>query len=149
MGKDYIERLKNPKWQKLRLDVMQRDNFMCIACGDRESTLNVHHKYYKKNFEPWDYPKESLVTLCQQCHEREEKYKQYFDELFFRFKEIFLNTDAEIIHSLLDYIRDEMDEEPLTVFYLICELIYDKDKFKELINYYRDKSNGAPDKKQY
>jgi len=40
---DYLEQLKSPKWQKKRLIIMSRDNFMCKGCGSENSKLNVHH----------------------------------------------------------------------------------------------------------
>jgi hypothetical protein len=30
--------------------------------------LNVHHLYYQDGMLPWEYPREALVTLCQECH---------------------------------------------------------------------------------
>lgn len=30
--------------------------------------LNVHHKYYIKGHNPWDYSNEALITLCEKCH---------------------------------------------------------------------------------
>lgn len=30
--------------------------------------LNVHHKIYYRNRDLWDYPDDSLVTLCEDCH---------------------------------------------------------------------------------
>jgi len=63
---DYSEKLKSPKWQKKRLEVLNRDNFTCCKCGDTETELHVHHlKYYK---EPYDADLSSLETLCKYCH---------------------------------------------------------------------------------
>jgi len=64
----YSEKLKSPKWQKRRLEILQRDEFTCMCCGGNEDTLNVHHTYYEKGKNPWDYPVESLQTLCEGCH---------------------------------------------------------------------------------
>lgn len=64
----YSERLKNPKWQKKRLAILERDEFTCRGCRSKENTLHVHHSYYKKGADPWDYEDEELVTLCDQCH---------------------------------------------------------------------------------
>lgn len=47
---------------------MQRDKFTCKLCKDTETTLNVHHKYYEQGKEPWEYPMNALVTLCEHCH---------------------------------------------------------------------------------
>lgn len=71
----YFERLKDPRWQRMRLEIMQRDDFACVSCGDTESTLNVHHGYYAKDTEPWEYPEESMWTLCRACHKKAEPYR--------------------------------------------------------------------------
>lgn len=57
---------QDPRWQRLRLEVMQRDNFACVACRDSESPLHVHHKEY--HGELWDTPIGRLQTLCDLCH---------------------------------------------------------------------------------
>jgi len=67
----YQRKLKDPRWQKKRLEVMQRDKWKCRACGDEEETLNVHHRYYMPGYEPWEYEDSVLVTLCEPCHEVE------------------------------------------------------------------------------
>lgn len=74
----YEELLKDARWQKKRLEIMQRDNFTCAYCGkglESGVTLNVHHIYYVKNNKPWEYPNDSLITLCAECHERQHKGK--------------------------------------------------------------------------
>jgi len=65
---EYSEKLKDPRWQRKRLEIMQRDEFACNSCGDTDSTLNVHHKTYRKGADPWDYDDENFSTLCQSCH---------------------------------------------------------------------------------
>lgn len=57
----------DPRWQRLRLEIMQRDKFSCCCCGDDTTTLNVHHKWYDGH--PWDVPVHALQTLCRPCHE--------------------------------------------------------------------------------
>lgn len=66
----YWEKPKDPRWQKRRLEIMQRDDFTCIDCGDSSSSLNVHHCFYIKSMEPWEYPDDMLKTLCEQCHKK-------------------------------------------------------------------------------
>jgi hypothetical protein len=65
--KAYNEKLKDPRWQKKRLLIFDRDNWTCQCCGDKEMTLNVHHTAYVGD--PWDCPDEKLVTVCEDCHE--------------------------------------------------------------------------------
>lgn len=64
----YSEKLRDPRWQKMRLQIMERDDFSCCGCGSRFKTLNVHHTHYLKRKMPWEYPADSLVTLCEDCH---------------------------------------------------------------------------------
>lgn len=65
---NYSELLRDPRWQKKRLEIMQRDNFRCLQCGSKVKTLNVHHQYYVKGRSPWEYGNDSLLTLCEDCH---------------------------------------------------------------------------------
>ena len=64
--KTYSEKLKSPLWQKKRLEILNRDNFTCVHCGDTETELQIHHLRYTK--EPYDAPNEDLQTLCKHCH---------------------------------------------------------------------------------
>lgn len=65
---NYSDKLKDPRWQKKRLEILNRDGFRCLACGDTKNTLHVHHCYYVSKREPWEYPNESLLTFCAKCH---------------------------------------------------------------------------------
>lgn len=67
----YSEKLRDPRWQRRRLEILNRDDFTCQNCSDKTSTLHVHHCFYRSELEPWDYPLSSLVTLCECCHEEE------------------------------------------------------------------------------
>jgi Zn finger protein HypA/HybF involved in hydrogenase expression len=79
MAKDsrsYFDLLRDPQWQKKRLEVMQRATFKCEQCEDGKSTLNVHHSYYEKGLMPWEYPDESLHCLCEPCHQEAERIRK-------------------------------------------------------------------------
>jgi len=69
---EYQKKLLDPRWQKKRLVVLERDGWRCQICGDDESTLHVHHKYYG-NGEPWEIADEALVALCADCHDDETR----------------------------------------------------------------------------
>ncbi|HEX2868650.1 MAG TPA: HNH endonuclease [Ignavibacteriales bacterium] len=71
--KTYIEKLKYPRWQKKRLEILARDKWTCQICGNAEESLNVHHRVYSDN-EPWDEQDGNLITLCESCHEHETKH---------------------------------------------------------------------------
>jgi hypothetical protein len=64
--KTYAEKLRDPRWQKRRLEILQRDNWTCTSCGDSDTELHIHHLKYNGN--PWDAKDEDLVTQCKHCH---------------------------------------------------------------------------------
>lgn len=64
----YKEKLLDPRWQRLRLEVMQRENFTCQYCANTKQTLNLHHLRYAESGNPWDVSKNDLLCLCQDCH---------------------------------------------------------------------------------
>lgn len=67
----YSEKLRDPRWQRKRLEILNRDKFTCIQCKCTDKTLHVHHCFYEWGRDPWDYPDTSLITLCETCHEDE------------------------------------------------------------------------------
>ena len=73
----YAEKLRDPRWQKKRLEIMELDGWKCRICGDVDSTLHTHHLYYKRGREPWDYPNESLICLCETCHEKQFTFPSF------------------------------------------------------------------------
>ena len=66
---EYQKLLRDPRWQRKRLEVMQRDHWKCACCSDGESELNVHHIQYRQGAKPWEYDDSLLITLCRRCHE--------------------------------------------------------------------------------
>ena len=79
MQKSYFQKLKDPRWQKKRLEALVAADWTCQWCGTSESTLHVHHRAYFKGREPWEYEAGQLEVLCEGCHEdlhdEEEKLK--------------------------------------------------------------------------
>lgn len=69
----YAERLKDPRWQRKRLEILSRDQFRCRKCGATDKTLHVHHLRYHAWFNPWDEDNGFLMTLCSDCHKQERQ----------------------------------------------------------------------------
>jgi len=69
----YNEKLKDPRWQRKRLQILERDGWQCLGCGNSENTLHVHHLFYIEGREPWEYPASALRSLCVACHENEKE----------------------------------------------------------------------------
>ncbi len=69
----YAEKLKDPRWQKRRLEVMQKASFACECCYKEDETLHVHHVLYRKGAQPWEYADAELQCLCHKCHKIAEE----------------------------------------------------------------------------
>jgi len=64
----YKEKLKDGKWQMKRLEIMKRDECKCRICGST-TMLNIHHIVYDNKYSnPWDYPDNMLICVCEKCH---------------------------------------------------------------------------------
>jgi hypothetical protein len=64
--KEYVEYINGPKWKKLRLTILERDNYTCFKCKSKDN-LHVHHLRYPSILgteETCD-----LITLCKSCHD--------------------------------------------------------------------------------
>lgn len=77
--KTYSEKLKDPRWQRKRLEIMERDEFKCSQCESDTETLTVHHTYYVTGRSPWMYPNWSLTTLCSSCHQEQHDDSKSFN----------------------------------------------------------------------
>lgn len=70
---NYKEQLESPEWQKKRLEILNRDGWTCQECGDKETQLHVHHRYYVNDGRmAWEYPFFALLTLCKNCHAKKK-----------------------------------------------------------------------------
>jgi hypothetical protein len=63
---EYSEKLKDPRWQRKRLKIFERDGWACRDCGAADKPLHPHHCYYKGD--PWEVPDELILTVCEDCH---------------------------------------------------------------------------------
>lgn len=127
---DYKTKLKDPRWQKKRLEILNRDHFKCQICMSTDITLHVHHKIYLKNLNPWEYPSYSFMTVCEECHENID-WNHIKNEVLNFLYSIGLN-DGYLSFLIND--DDLKKSEPLN--YLI-----------EIIDKYKLKVNGKTSKK--
>lgn len=79
-GRTYCEKLRDPRWQRRRLQVLEQCGFECTNCGDSTSELHVHHVAYRRGADPWDYGDDELTTLCANCHQLEEASRKLASE---------------------------------------------------------------------
>lgn len=102
----YSEKLKDPRWQRKRLEVFQRDGFTCQCCNDDKKTLHVHHKKYSG--EPWEANLGDLTTLCEDCHQDFEDWIYYKKDRNFLAKKIkFSSKDYKHSLAVIKYSNTE------------------------------------------
>ena len=71
---EWKKQYNHPNWQRMRLFILDRDNFKCQKCGDEHSILHIHHKHYSDGF-IWEIDPRYLITLCDRCHSKAHKKK--------------------------------------------------------------------------
>ena len=102
--KDYKKQYLDPRWQKKRLEILEKANWQCEICGNKDKTLHVHHKSYISGRDVWDYPDEDLMCLCEDCHKKEHEkamVKKYINEIIY-----YIHHDSGYPFNLND-IRDK------------------------------------------
>ena len=103
----YKEKLRDPRWQKKRLEIFERDNWTCVFCGSKDKNLQCHHIIYRK-LDPWDYPNDLYQTACEDCHElRTELIDKIVNSLRIALK----NTSAkQLVKAAARLISEAMAE---------------------------------------
>lgn len=76
MKKTYAEKLRDPRWQKKRLEILQLRGWKCVSCEDSEEELHVHHRYYISGRDPWEYPDWCYEVKCKSCHQHDHDWVQ-------------------------------------------------------------------------
>lgn len=111
--KNYAAKRLDPRWQRRRLEIMHRDNFLCQICGDGTTTLNVHHlNGYRKGAEPWEYSDDELETLCEHCHL--EQHKPFVAKRFYFAGKVSKNCwRGKIVKGLRAVGKDDGDYRSL------------------------------------
>jgi len=67
-------------WAEKIKKIILRDSHRCQICESTKS-LEVHHKFYSIDISPWDYPDESLITLCSSCHKEADSLKNQLNDI--------------------------------------------------------------------
>lgn len=111
----YAQKLLDPRWQRLRAQVLQRDGFTCRDCKCSDRTLHVHHCLYRKG-DPWNTEPRFLVTVCDACHQirtaREGRIKELLATLFAIGDSEQVQTFSETLETCLkDAFTDEQIED--------------------------------------
>lgn len=71
----YAEKLRDPRWQRVRLRVLERAGWACEDCEAEDKSLQVHHSAYSGS-NPWDTPGNLLMCLCEDCHKTRQRLER-------------------------------------------------------------------------
>jgi hypothetical protein len=93
----YANKLRDVRWQKKRLDVLQGHGWQCDECCSSEVELQVHHYWYETGLNPWDYEERCYGVLCDKCHTQWHAAKLEFDKIMAGM----LSTNMEQANGLL------------------------------------------------
>jgi hypothetical protein len=66
---EYSSKLRDPRWQRKRLEIFEAAKWKCEYCGEETKELHAHHLVYKKGHSPWEYEDGEIIALCKDCHE--------------------------------------------------------------------------------
>lgn len=132
---EYAKKLLDPRWQKMRLKIFERDKFTCQCCGAEEKTLHAHHLFYRPGAEgPWDYEDDDIMTVCDECHEAEHAFMAQRNTNLIRslaragFRTYLeFDTLSDILHEMAESVLDRSREDDL-VHMLRCHITRMRDR---------------------
>lgn len=113
---EYSKKLLDPRWQKRRLQVLDRDGWKCAQCERGDLTLHVHHRLYERGRDPWEYEDGMLVTLCERCHGWEYQHRREAEaELLSTIAGRFWVTDVLDLAVCLSSVPESVSNEEVIV----------------------------------
>lgn len=104
---DYKQQLRDPRWQRKRLEALEASGWECCECGSRNNELHVHHYRYSSGTAPWDYPDDCYGVMCNQCHSKWHAAKLHCDRLLAGFSLL----QMEQLRGLIAGLRCVVDGE--------------------------------------
>ena len=76
----YAEKLRDVRWKRRRDELLKQANYTCCQCPQPLMTgtmdLQVHHVVYIPSLDPWDYPNELLLVVCDRHHRERQAVEQ-------------------------------------------------------------------------
>jgi hypothetical protein len=92
----YQDYLESAEWAALRIRIMTRDKFTCVACGNKSSC--VHHRSYDRATMAGQRL-HKLVSLCNECHQHVHfigEEKQPMEIVDARLLELIIQHDRQL-----------------------------------------------------
>jgi len=135
----YSEKLKDPRWQKKRLEIFNRDDWKCLNCGATTKTLIVHHLKY--DGDPWKVENEFLKTLCEDCHELSHddvKIEESIEGLLNILKGLDSQSYRILTQFLIELKNIKPDRFKSSIFVLWASIAHDRNFYENIKIKYND-----------
>jgi hypothetical protein len=105
----YAQKLRDPRWQKKRLEVLESADWKCQSCSSGMKTLHVHHKQYIKGREPWEYDLTNFEALCEDCHQESHVDKDLINEILAALPSLMWQRVASLLAGYaFEHISDDV-----------------------------------------
>ncbi|ASU38544.1 hypothetical protein hmeg3_09700 [Herbaspirillum sp. meg3] len=106
----YREKLKDPKWKKVRDQIILDRGRICECCGiqgthhptGKPVQYEVHHGYYVYWKQPWEYEEETLWVVCDICHDKVHDSLAILQREIGMLDPIALNVQAKEVQAIKD-----------------------------------------------
>jgi len=127
-------------WQTLQDEVFERDGLQCVNCGQSGCELFVHFKTFDPDKKPWEYPPETLVSLCEDClAEERQLLGTALKVLSEAVRKHFLSTQIDSIAFSMSAMKKPIDADPETVGETISLWLRTPRLVKFMVEIYRRK----------
>lgn len=122
---EYKQKLKNTKWDFVRKEILKRDNYTCVNCHQDATKMHVHHTYYDLDLEPWEYDYDSLITLCENCHNEHHRTDKFLNKVIVdAINKCFFDKYAKLLIAAAFEVKAiELREEQTTINNLFVDAI--------------------------
>lgn len=95
MNNDFLMSYQTAEWQRLKYQVLERDNFTCQICGEKYGLMQVHHITYAHcRGKAYNAPMADLITLCEECHRHDDG-----DHVHFYNGDFYLSVGNDFSHT--------------------------------------------------
>lgn len=76
----YGEKLRDVRWKRRRDELLRASSYTCCECTvpltSGTMDLQVHHVVYIPGLDPWEYPDELMVVVCEHHHRERQAIEQ-------------------------------------------------------------------------
>ncbi len=112
---EFWQKYKDGRWQKLASELKHEQAYTCQWCAVKSEDgeqLHVHHGYYTKDQDPWEYPQESLWVLCDPCHKEAEIVRKEVRAQIAELHPVYQSALSDLLSGLAEYQKKHLGQEP-------------------------------------